>query len=76
MAIKINSNVTLNKRRTFLLYAAVFTVSVFSIGRFIRRQLGKIAPDISVDDSEQLTKNIIRPFIHPLAVPRSKENSK
>jgi hypothetical protein len=76
MATKINSDVTLNKRRSFLLNATVFTVSVFSIGSFMRRQLGKITPDKSIDDEVQLTKNIIQPTIHPLAVPRSQRSLK
>jgi hypothetical protein len=75
MATKINSDITLNKRRSFLLNAIAFTVSVFSIGSFMQRQLGKITPDKSTDDSDQLTMNIIQPSIHPLAVPRSKRSS-
>ncbi len=76
MAIKINSDITLTKRRSFLLNVAVFTASLFSIDSFMRRQLGKITPDKSTDDNEQLTTNIIQPSIHPFAVPRSKRSSK
>ena len=76
MIPKINSYVTLNRRRSFLLNATAFAVSFFSIGSFMRRQLGKSTADKSADDGEQLTTNILQPSIHPLAVPRSKESSK
>jgi hypothetical protein len=76
MATKINSDNTLNKRRSFLLNAVAFTVSVFSIDSFMRRKLGKSTPDKSTDDREQLTTNNIQPSIHPFAVPRSKRSSK
>ncbi len=76
MVTKINSDITLNKRRSFLLNATAIAVSVFSIGGFMQRQLGKSTPDKSTDDSDQLTMNIIQPSIHPLAVPRSQRNSK
>jgi hypothetical protein len=76
MAIKINSDIPINKRRSFLLNAIAIAVSVFSIGGFIRRQLSKSTPNKSTDDGKQLTTNIIQPSIHPLAVPRSKRSSK
>jgi hypothetical protein len=76
MATKINSDIILNKRRSFLLNAAAFTISVFSVGNFMRRQMRKSTPDKSTDDGEQVTMNIIQPSIHPLAVPRSKRSSK
>ena len=75
MAIKINSDSTLNKRRSFLLNAVAFTVSVFSIGSFMRRQLHKSTLGKPTDD-DRLTTNIIHPSIHPFAVPRSKRSSK
>lgn len=77
MATKISSDITPNKRRSFLLNAAAFTVSVFSIGTLMQQPLGKNAHGKSTDTGEQLvTKNIIQPIIHPLAVPRSMRSSK
>ena len=76
MATKINADIPLNKRRSFLLNATAFTVSVFSIGSFMQQQLGKSTQDKSTDNSDQMTMKIIQPSIHPLAVPRSQRNSK
>jgi len=76
MATKINADILLNKRRSFLLNATAFTVSVFSIGSFMQQQLGKSTQDKSTDNSDQMTMKIIQPSIHPLAVPRSKRSLK
>jgi hypothetical protein len=76
MGTKVNSDIILNSRRSFLLNTIAIIASVFSMGRFIQRQLSNSTTDKSTYGDDQLTTNIIQPSIHPLAVPRSKKSSK